>query len=175
MFYFKKNNKINLDFYLDKIYLEKNLVPRISKNCIPKWWKNLPNSYEDTDFKQIKWSTVKRCIGAIETFMNGIMIPLVEDLSLSDSSEFLDHWILDNQHGIEFLIIQSTWTLGDFNRDITVIPKIINAKGKNNLDVEIQKHPYSMNNITVVPKGTTFLHVIPLTKKEFDLNIKSIN
>ncbi len=175
MFYIKRKNKINLDLYLDKVYVDRDLIPKTSKNCIPKWWKNLPNSYEDTDFKQIKWSTVKRCVGAIESFMNGIMIPLVEDLSLTGSTEFLDYWTLDNHHNIDFLIIQSTWTLGDFNRDITVIPKIINAKGKNTLDIEIQKHPYSITDNNCVPKGTNFLHVIPLTEKDFVLNIKSIN
>lgn len=177
MFIKKNNSPLVINFYLDENYISKGLTPKISKNCIPKWWKELPSTYEDHEFKQIKWATVKKCVGAIETFMNGIIIPFAEDFSLFDeyNSQHVNHWDFDCTENIEFLIIQSTWTLGDYNRDFTVVPKFIKTKKKSNLNVEIYKHPFDVGNDPVVPQGTDFLQMIPITEKDFELNIKSIN
>lgn len=172
----KKTNKpIELEFYMDKLSVSKNLIPVTAKNSVPSWWKSLSNTYEDTEFQQIKWATVKKCIGAIEIFGNGVMVPLVEDLQLSTglgTSATLDHWILNSNYKLDFLLIQSSWTLGNYNRDITIIPKVITSKGPIKLDIEVLKHPYDSREH--IPKGTYIFQIIPLIDKNFVINIKEL-
>lgn len=55
-------------------------IQRASK-FVPSWWKNLPKSKWDFDkFERV--NTAKSCIGMIETFKNGYVMPMWCDLAL---------------------------------------------------------------------------------------------
>lgn len=66
--------------YSESVY--KLYPPRLSRDYIPQWWRNLPTDFDDQGFGAVKNPTMKRCTGFIESFRSGFMIPLWCDLAL---------------------------------------------------------------------------------------------
>lgn len=59
-------------------------APQLSSRFVPQWWKDLEANYvSDITFPQVQHSTAKKCVGIIETYKNGFMIPLWSDLAIN--------------------------------------------------------------------------------------------
>lgn len=66
--------------YVESVY--KLYPPRLSRDYIPQWWRNLPTDFDDPGFGAVKNPTMKRCTGFIEAFRTGFMVPMWTDLAL---------------------------------------------------------------------------------------------
>jgi hypothetical protein len=99
LFIFKKP-KLVLDFFTTEQYVYDNNKIDYAHKFYPEWWKNTPK-YMSKGVGDA--GTIKKCIGLIETFKTGIMIPLWADLSMriqnnSCQYQFADYKTNISQH-----------------------------------------------------------------------------
>lgn len=169
---FKKSITVELFTEED---IPQSLYPKLSKDSIPFWWKNLPSFYADHEFNQIQWATVKKCIGIIEIFKNGIMIPLDKDITISNNNPFTIKlpWKIKDKNFLDFVIIQATWNMEEYNRNITIVPKFF-KQVKDSIQIDILPCLYRIDEELLIPKGTVLFHMIPLTEKSIDLKINTL-
>jgi hypothetical protein len=82
--FFLKQKPIVIDAFTYKEEVHDLYAPELSSRFVPKWWKDLESTYSmDPSFPQIKHATAKRCIGIIESYKNGFMIPLWSDVAIN--------------------------------------------------------------------------------------------
>lgn len=102
---FSKLRPINIDAftYIESIY--NYYSPKLSREYIPTWWKNLPTDFDEPASPSINHPTMKRCIGFIESFRHGFLVPLWSDLALDLFNEMGNvvyrYKFADNQSRIE--------------------------------------------------------------------------
>jgi len=59
-------------------------APDLASRFVPKWWKDLATNYQaNLQFPQVEFATAKKCIGIIETYKNGFILPLWSDLAIN--------------------------------------------------------------------------------------------
>lgn len=84
---FKKLNPIVVDAFT---YIESAHVhhpPELSKKFIPDWWKNLPKNNTDDLTSLLNENNMRRCVGFVDLFKKGFMIPMWSDLGIELSNE----------------------------------------------------------------------------------------
>lgn len=98
-----KRNKIHLDcFTHDPSVANDNPIEKAS-TFIPDWWKRLPNFVEVQEHGiKVKRGTMKSCLGFIDLYSKGLVIPLWSDLNLKA-----------DKNNISYLIARNTNLLGD--------------------------------------------------------------
>lgn len=86
---------ITIDFFIsEKYYFAFKNFPIVhSSKFIPNWWKNTPKSSFNWDKFQPDLTT-KSCVGIIETFKNGYILPLWSDLAIKIENPDENSWKL---------------------------------------------------------------------------------
>lgn len=82
-----KRKKIHLDVFTHRPGVFELFPVDYSNKFFPEWWKNLPKDFYNDKINRTT-STMKRCEGFIEYYINSITIPLWSDLSLNIRPEF---------------------------------------------------------------------------------------
>jgi len=80
---FSKLNPISIDAFTYNESIYNYYPPRPSKEYIPTWWKQLSSDFTDSTGFNILHPTMKRCMGFIESFRYGFIVPLWSDLSIN--------------------------------------------------------------------------------------------
>ena len=78
-----RNKKIHIDCFTSVgIYATDNPIQKAS-NFIPEWWKKLtPNvTFKDTNQVEIEKPTMRSCMGLIDLYRAGFIIPMWSDLN----------------------------------------------------------------------------------------------
>jgi hypothetical protein len=70
---------IVLDFYTSRPDVFRFSKPAPASQFLPEWWKSLPLT---VPYKLGETSTMKRCVGFIEYYKKGVMLPLWSDLAI---------------------------------------------------------------------------------------------
>jgi hypothetical protein len=106
MIFFFKKKKLVVDCFTNRHDVYKFSKVDKSEKFYPDWWKKLPKEVF-TESALEEHSTMKRCIGFVNWYQNGIVIPLWSDLNMMVESEhlrvihwnFSDGWTDMTQHG----------------------------------------------------------------------------
>ena len=96
MFLFKKN-KIHIDcFTCDETIAQDNPIQKTS-NFIPEWWKKMPNSFHQMQNNvEVPFGTMKSCLGFIDLYSKGLVIPLWSDLNIKVEKNNINYVIAKN-------------------------------------------------------------------------------
>jgi hypothetical protein len=78
IFIFKKQKLVLDCFTFDKKLYDFYRIDKAS-NFYPNWFKNLDKDYDD---KIVRASTIKRCVGILDTYQKGFIIPMWSDLNI---------------------------------------------------------------------------------------------
>jgi hypothetical protein len=96
IFIFKKP-KIILDCFTASSGAMENKIDYANK-FLPEWWKTAPKNV-DNDF--FSTSTIKRCQGIIDTYRQGLMIPLWSDLAFKVQDGLYQWQFADHKSGAD--------------------------------------------------------------------------
>lgn len=80
MIFFKKK-PIVLDFYTDHPEVMLFAKPQKASKFYPEWWKALPNDTQTSD-PLVVAPTMKRCVGLVDLYQHGFILPMWSDLAL---------------------------------------------------------------------------------------------
>lgn len=80
MFWFKKK-EIHLDVFTYRPEVFEYYPVDHAKRFFPDWWKNMP---KEVELEGTFWPTptIKRCVGFLDYYKNGIIIPLWSDMAI---------------------------------------------------------------------------------------------
>jgi hypothetical protein len=82
--FFIRKSTIVIDVYTFIEEVHDLYAPENSSRFVPQWWKELETTYSSrVDFPLIKSTTMKRCVGIIETIKNGFILPLWSDVAIN--------------------------------------------------------------------------------------------
>lgn len=84
MLFWKKQDKIHIDCFTSIETTARDTPIESASNFIPDWWKRLPTNYDIVDEEGIvmKTATMKGCLGFIDLYNTGVIIPLWSDLNI---------------------------------------------------------------------------------------------
>ena len=88
---FVKRNKIIVDCFTESEIIFNALPIQNASNFMPKWWKDMPATYQDGGlFKQ---PTMKTCSGIIDLYKVGIILPMWCDFIVKvDNNNYMWHF-----------------------------------------------------------------------------------
>jgi hypothetical protein len=199
MFFFKRS-KVVVDCFTLNYGIEKLFPIQETNNFYPEWWKSLPKSYE----KPNQWGlgipqpTMKGCIGFINLYTHGFVLPLWTDLLMQTTK---DSWLyefaapndivshdeqqfgepINNYHHIKitspwFLVEKSginfMWTVPTFN-NIENLGSYHILPGimdyKYNIGTNINMLLPKTDNKILLKAGHPMAHIVPITDKAVEL------
>lgn len=178
MFIISKKSNIVVDVFTYDESSYKNNPPLSANQCLPGWWKQLPSAVGDVEFPQIKWATMKKCLGFVTSFNYGFMIKTHKDLQFDlnfnkdakyESIEL--PWIVKEKTGVVFTVLQPTWNLQDLNRSISIVPKNLNftTPCQYRVDLIINRRTQGDDEKIEIVEGTMLSHIIPLVDKKIEI------
>lgn len=205
MFFFKRK-KLHIDAFVTEKQAHAYNYAKIdySNKFLPDWWKNLPKSDFSFEVMDIR-TTMKSCMGFVNHFQQGIMLPMWSDLAVkirpdnmieykfSDSASQCSFHSPEQRMGFYMnhinMKIESPWLLKT-NEEVmfNYLPAFWNST---------EDDPYRVVPATVdfyyqsglainmlmpnrpkefiVPFGKPMVHLIPLSERETDLKIHLVS
>lgn len=209
MLFFFKKPKIVVDCFTCRDVVYKLHPINYTNKFVPEYWKKLPATIKlkaDPD-PQVKTyleaPTLKRCVGIVNYFSNGFVIPSWTDFTLEDAGTRLfttdTMFNLKVEHHIRptygdelykdyvhakvvppWLIeektgIKFTWNQFDWTENINADFRILSGivDYKINHSANINMF-FKKKTIINVKAGEPLVHIVPLTEKEVDLRVHLI-
>lgn len=96
--FFFKRKKIVVDAFTTNIHAYDMFPIQPAKKFIPKWFKDLPNKYcpHHQGLLQIERSTMKGCLGFVNMYKDGFVMPMWTDLAVRTEDHGFDFQAADN-------------------------------------------------------------------------------
>ena len=79
MFFIIKNRKLVLDLFTHRQLIFDAAKPKPAPQFYPDWWKDLPTAVK-VDTEMFPMPTVRRCMGIVDHYKHGFIIPMWTDL-----------------------------------------------------------------------------------------------
>ena len=174
-----------------------------ANNFIPEWWKKLDKSTFDFASMDSK-NTMKSCMGFINHFQNGFILPMWSDLAVKFTQGRLEYKFADgtsvcSSHPVEQrmgffmsytnLKIESPWLIRS-EKDVmfNYLPTFWNNNENDPYQVVpatidfYYQYGIAVNTIIpnrplefMIPFGKPMVHLMPLTEREIDLRIHLVS
>lgn len=204
MLFFFKKPKIVVDCFTYKDVVHKLHPIDYTNKFVPEYWKKLPSTItarlsQEPDVKTtVQMPTLKRCVGIVNYFSNGFVIPSWTDFSLEDTGTKIfaadpmsslkpehhpritygDELYADYIHAkltppwmlVEKTGVKFTWNQFDWTENISADFRILSGivEYRINHSTNINLF-FKKKSIISVSAGEPLVHLVPISEKEVSL------
>lgn len=114
MIFFFKKPKIVVDFFTTRPDVYKHAPIDYAYKFYPDWWKNTPSTVKKNNF--FKTATIKKCNGIIDTYQQGLIIPLWDDLAFRVQNKNISWKHADGQSSCDVHSYEQWETYADMSK-----------------------------------------------------------